>query len=149
MEDRHFHSYPSAIWEWDYGPNDSGHLDKGGADRGVEGSYRDWVGKMEMVIKFLSHIANLQYLFTEIELPLNGHELLHDLHNPSLSIFHQPLQSILEVAQSPITIDFPMVLGVINLGKCHIDGEFPFIPAPQVCHDTTDRGLTRLESFWD
>ena len=40
--------------------------------------------------------------------------------------------SILEVAQVPIAINFHMVFGVIDLGECHVDGKFPLIPLPQV-----------------
>ena len=43
MEDGHFHCSPSARWEWDYSPNDSGCFNKGELDRGVMRAYRDWV----------------------------------------------------------------------------------------------------------
>ena len=49
-------------------------------------------------------------------------------HDPPLGIPHQPLQCVLEVAQTPIMINFPMILGVVNLGKRHIDGKFPLVP---------------------
>ena len=132
MEDRHLHSSPGARWEQDYGPDDSGCFNKGGADEGVAGPYRDWVGKAEVAVQLLVYVANLQPLFSEVELSLDGHKFLHDLHNPPLSILHQPLQHILEVAQTPITINFPMLLGVINLGEHHVDGKFPLIPVPRV-----------------
>ena len=132
MENGHLHSSLSARWEWDYGPNNSGCFDKGGVDRGVAGPYGDWVGKAEMAIKIFIHVANLQPLFTEVELSLNSHKLLRDLHNPPLSVLHQPLQRILEVAQASLPIDFPMVLGVINLGEYHVDGKFPLTPIPQM-----------------
>ena len=144
VEDGHFHCSPSTRWEWDHSPNDSGCFDKGGMDRGVTRTYGDWIGKTEMVIQLLICVANLQPLFTEVELSLDGHKFLHDLHDPPLGIPHQPLQHILEIAQAPITIDFPMILEVINLGERHVDSEFPFIPVPQVpLLDRGHRGMSR------
>ena len=59
MEDGHLHSSPNARWEWDYGPNNPGCFNERGADRGVVGLYRDWVGKVEVAIQLLVYVTNL------------------------------------------------------------------------------------------
>ena len=85
-----------------------------------------------MAVQLLVRVTDFQPLFTEVQLPLNGHQLLHDLHDPSLGILHQPLQGILEVTQASEAINFPMIFGVIDLGECHVNGKFPLIPIPQM-----------------
>ena len=132
MEDGHLHSSPSIRWEWDYSPNNPRCLSEGGLDWSVARAYRDWVDKVVLVIQFLVHIANLQPFFTEAQLPFDSHQLFHDLHDPSLGVLHQPFQGILEITQSPELINFPMILGLVNLGKHHVDGEFPLVPTPQM-----------------
>ena len=86
----------------------------------------------EIAVQLFEGVTNFQPLFTEVQLALHHPQLLHNLHHPSLSIPHQLLQRVLEIAQTPIMINFPMELGVIHLGKCHVDAELPFIPTPQV-----------------
>ena len=132
MEDGHLHCSPGSRWEGDCAPDNSGCFSEGGLDWGMARVYGDWVNETVLAIQFFVCIADLQPLFTEVQLPFHGHQLLHDLHDPPLGLPHQPLQCILELTQTPIRINFPMVLGVINLGECHVDGEFPFIPLLQV-----------------
>ena len=136
MEDGHLHWSPSTCWEWDSFPGDSGCLHKGGLDWKMARAYWDWVCKAEVAVQFLIWIANLQPLFTEVQLALNSHKFLHDLHDSPLGVLHQHLQCILEVAQAPVAVNFPMILAVINLGKCHIDGKLLLIPCLKCRHLT-------------
>ena len=62
MEDGHFHSPPSARWEWDNSPNDSGCLHKGRPDWGVARAYWNWVDKVVLAVQFLICIANVTSL---------------------------------------------------------------------------------------
>ena len=132
MENGHFNGSPSMRWEWDYSPDNPRCFNKGGSDGGVARAYREWVDKAVLVVQFLICIADLQPLFTKVQLCLHIHQLLHDLNNLPLGFPHQPLQGILEVAQATITVNFPVVFGVVNLGECHVDGKFPLVPIPQM-----------------
>ena len=132
VENGHFNGSPSTGWEWDYSPNNPRCFNKGGLDGGVTRAYGDWVDKAVLAVQFFIRVTDLQPLFTEVQLSLYVHQLLHDLHDPSLGILHQPLQGILEVAQASKAVNFPMVLGVVNLGKRHVDGKFLLVPVPQM-----------------
>ena len=128
MENGHFDGSPSTGWEWDSGPDNPRCFDKGGSDWGMARAYRDWVDKAVLAVQFLIHVTDLQPLFTEVQLRFYVHQFLHNFHDTSLGILHQPLQGILEVAQAPTAINFPMILGVVNLGEHHVDGKFPLVP---------------------
>ena len=132
VKDGHFNRSPSTRWEWDDSPNNPWCFYKGGLNWAVVWAYRDWVNESVLVVQLLIRVADLQPLFTEVQLPLNGHQLLHDLHDVPLGVLHHPLQGILEIAQAPKAANFPIVLGVVNLGERIVEGKFPLVPVPQM-----------------
>lgn len=91
-------------------------------------TYRDQVYKAELVVQLLVSVVDLQPFLAHLHLPLDSHKLLHDLHHPRLGILHQPFQGILDVAQTPITIDLSGEHGIVDMGQCQVNGKLLLMP---------------------
>ena len=130
MEDRHLHSSPSTRREWHDCPNYPWCFYKGRLDRGMARAQWDGHGLTKVAVQLLVGVANLQPLFTEVQLAVHHYQFLHNLHHPSLGVSHQLLQHVMEIAQTPIVINFPMEFGVIHWARAMLipnSLSFPFL----------------------
>ena len=46
----------------------------------MAGVHGDQIGEVELAVQLFVGVVNLQSLITEVQLPLDSHELLHNLH---------------------------------------------------------------------